>query len=356
MTCILDKKINDSPLITIVIPNYNNAKFVARCLDSVVCQDYHNKEILIIDDGSTDNSVNVIKKYISQHSEVDITLMEQKNSGATVARNKGIEKSSGEYIIFLDSDDMLCQNALSKLVAAACDHRVDLVIGSYSNIDKNGSFLGNRAFTDRDILLDAREGFSMLVNIDPLPVNKIYSLSLIKRNGLRWDDVRIAQDLDFYFKYLALCRKVMIITEKIGKYRIVPGSISRTYDSKIYDIVVVFNNIKKFYYKNGMAIYYDKYIPFQVLKHYNFQISKQIFYKKREDRENIIDFFFEAEKKNDCAKCVVDCGKIRKKIYLKKRLKFFVTSGIYCFFSKKLISLKNILRHVMVFLDGDDKK
>lgn len=96
--------------VSIIIPVFNGEKYIKKCLDSLNNQDYQNIEIIVIDDGSTDNTISIVKKYSN------VTLFRQANKGANCARNKGVELSSGSYIKFLDADDYLAKNAIVKQV------------------------------------------------------------------------------------------------------------------------------------------------------------------------------------------------------------------------------------------------
>lgn len=106
---------NDNPLISIVIPNYNGAKFLQQCIDSVIAQTYQNWELLICDDNSNDNSLDILAQYQDKRIMPPIVLKE--NRGAAIARNYCIEKAKGELIAFLDNDDIWHQDKLKKQVA-----------------------------------------------------------------------------------------------------------------------------------------------------------------------------------------------------------------------------------------------
>ena len=111
-----------TPFISIIIPVYNSEKLLKQCLDSVLNQTLNNIEIICVDDGSTDNSFEILKEYEKKDNRV--IALTQKNSGAGVARNKGVEIAKGKYIAFIDSDDWIEHDALEKL---------------YNNIENNDS-------------------------------------------------------------------------------------------------------------------------------------------------------------------------------------------------------------------------
>ena len=117
--------------VSIIIPVFNSEKYIENCIKSILGQDYKNVEIIIINDGSTDNSVKIIKQINSDK----IKLINQKNNGPSSARNNGIKNASGEWIMFLDSDDMLADNAISNLIEKSIN--TDHVISGWKAFFKN---------------------------------------------------------------------------------------------------------------------------------------------------------------------------------------------------------------------------
>lgn len=121
-----------TPLISIIVPVYNTSKFLKRCLDSLLNQTYKNIEIIIVDDGSTDDSPQICDAYASLDTR--IIVVHQTNTGVVGARNRGIEHSSGDYVLFVDSDDWVSLDMCYNLVNKAETAKVDLVICDFSHI------------------------------------------------------------------------------------------------------------------------------------------------------------------------------------------------------------------------------
>lgn len=121
------------PLVTVVIPAYNAERYLPDCLKSVQAQNYANLEILIIDDGSSDGTEQICRDFAEDDSR--IVLLRQKNSGVSSARNNGIRNSSGEYIQFLDADDVLEPDAVSRLVYCMAETSADAVSFGYCEFD-----------------------------------------------------------------------------------------------------------------------------------------------------------------------------------------------------------------------------
>lgn len=127
------------PLISIIIPSYNYAHFLARSLLSVIKQANDRIEVLLIDDGSTDETESVVQDIIQQFPELAIDYVFQENAGAATARNKGIELSRGEYILFLDADDALVDDCFANLIPDLEANRgMGLLVGSHISIEEHG--------------------------------------------------------------------------------------------------------------------------------------------------------------------------------------------------------------------------
>lgn len=127
---------NESGLVSVIIPVYNCGIYLEKCLQSVVTQSYKNIEIIVINDGSTDGSGDIIRKYADSYS--NLLVIEQANMGVSAARNKGVDKARGEYILFVDGDDYIGTDYVNSLVGAAEKHVCDLVICGCTMVDNAG--------------------------------------------------------------------------------------------------------------------------------------------------------------------------------------------------------------------------
>lgn len=316
--------------ISIIIPNYNNGEYIEDCLNSVIRQNYPEKEIIVIDDGSTDDSVEIIKKCIKNNKGTNMRLLQQSNLNAAIARNNGVRDATGDYVLFLDSDDLLEGDVLGSMANCCEKNEIDLVIGGYKEIDKDGSVCGDKHFTEKNTVFEVGTNFVDLMKIKPAPSNKLYNLKLIRENGLMWGNVRIGQDLNFYLKYLSLCKRVMVINLDIYRYRATPNSMTRSFDFRIFDIVNVFEDVKKFYKRHDKGLLYNRYIPMCAIKHYDCQMTKQVHYKERKVRKLIVDYFTISERKLDYSKCDIDAD------FKKKHMKFAIKRILWPIFISKI--------------------
>ena len=127
----MHEKLNNNVLVSVIVPVYNVEKFVGETLDSIIAQTYPNIEAICVNDGSEDNSLQVLKRYPNKFQGIRrILIHNQKNGGLSAARNSGMELATGKYIYFLDSDDKIIPSAISELVLLAESKNLDQIIFS----------------------------------------------------------------------------------------------------------------------------------------------------------------------------------------------------------------------------------
>lgn len=272
--------------ISVIIPNYNNGKYIEKCLNSVIEQTYNNFEIILIDDGSTDNSMELAEKLLKNNKH-DYKIIEQFNQNASIARNRGIESASGDFAFFLDSDDIIFSNdVFQKLID--CSKNYDLVIGNYEVINEQDEKID---LYDAANDINEFKGVYKYCNLSPNPSNKFYNMNLIKSNNLYFSNVRIGQDLNFYLKYLALCKKVNLVNFNVYKYRNFQQNMSNAKNLRIFDIYESINEVKKFYKNINKYDEYRKYITSSALKNYHVQMAKVHKFNDRKIRKLIYRYF-----------------------------------------------------------------
>lgn len=228
---------------SIIVPVYNTEEFVGDCIDSVLNQTYDDFELVLVDDGSTDESGDVCKKYAAEDGRV--LFFHKENSGQIETRCYGISKSHGDYIVFLDSDDILDKNAL-KVIAQKIDaYNCDMVIYSYER------------FFDKPKMCKAENAEDTVISDKKELYIKIFSdehynslcIKSVKREFLRLDgysalkDVRYGEDLLQTIDIIRQNPKTVIIEDVLYHYRTNPNSVTRTLNLKRYvsDIIFVRN-------------------------------------------------------------------------------------------------------------------
>lgn len=204
------------PLISIIVPVYNTAKYLEQCLASICSQTLHDIEILCVNDGSTDDSESIIKKFNSRDSRIH--LVNQENLGPCEARKHGIRLARGQYIGFVDSDDYVADDFFASLYAVACKENADIVAtASVFTFANNYSFLQKEsAITENTPSLSSQERAKLFL-ITASPCNKIYRANLCQ-NLLPYylSRGKEAEDNMFSIPAHILAKKFSVTTH--GKY------------------------------------------------------------------------------------------------------------------------------------------
>lgn len=195
------------PKLSIIMPIYNTGKFLKRSIGSVLQQTFRDYELILVNDGSTDNSRNICMEYVNRDSRV--ILIDKENGGAGSARNSGLQVAKGEYVVFPDSDDWIESNAYEFCIDEMQKQNLDLLLfGSINTIyDEQGNIVAERTGNTSDILLynknECRNHWAKMVTTLPMdgPSNKIYRMNIIKENNLYFPDIRRMQDGVFNMHY-----------------------------------------------------------------------------------------------------------------------------------------------------------
>ena len=254
--------------VSIIIPLYNARPYVRACVESCLAQTYQNIEIIVIDDGSTDHSAAALSGLRSS-----IRYVRQPNFGASTARNYGLTLATGDYVYFLDADDLLHKNSIELLVHALEKGSSDLAIGNYETIDQSGTVVKQvSAFSENSVITG--DQLSALFAIYPNPSTKLFRRRIITKNHLTFADLRLAQDLNFYFKYLLCCHSVSVTTSNIYQHRLTPGSISHTYDDRLLDLIKSFDDVQAFATDKNLQSYYSAHLNNVKLMHLSHQLHK----------------------------------------------------------------------------------
>jgi len=309
--------------ISIIIPNYNCCKFIKRTFDSIINQTYDNYEVIFIDDGSIDNSLEIVNQY-KKILKNKINVIKQYNQNGAVARNRGLEIATGDYVLFLDSDDELYDNDVLKNIVDKITG-YDLLLGNHIIIDE-----GNNKITEYDkskFLLKFDNQYKY-VDISPVPTSKLYVMKIIKDNNLYFSNVKIGQDLNFYLKYLAHVNKIYDYDEFVYKYRIVTNSVTRVKNTNFIDIYNSMNEVRKHYLTNNLEKDFYKYVAPTCIGHISGQMEKVRNFKNRKVRSMI--YSYSAFAIDD----FVQNNKYKTKRFNKKVLKFKIKKillklGIY---------------------------
>ncbi len=241
-------------LISIVVPVYNVEAFLKRCVNSLIAQDYENIEIILVDDGSTDGSGQICDEYGRLYG--NIRVYHKENGGLSDARNYGMKNAQGEYILFVDSDDYIVQNACSCLLKDAVLHNADLVIGharplkySYQlDLRENcirENFECHKVYTGSEYLLKCLRCADFPVEV----WRSLYSAEFLKRNLLSFE-FGVAHEDELFTPTALLCANAVVLSDM--EFYIYdnnrPGSIINSVNiKKAEDRIYIFEKLYKAY-------------------------------------------------------------------------------------------------------------
>lgn len=275
-------------LISVIIPVYNTSKYLRRCIDSVVGQTYKDLEIIIVNDGSTDNSLSILKEY----NDSRITIIDKENGGLSSARNSGIASANGEYILHVDSDDYIELNYIEDIVNYANKFNLDLVVSDFLQEDE----LGNTNYQ-----IDMKLGYGELISnkeyirriidefsIYPCVWNKLIRRSLYIDHNIRHPEgISMGEDLFVTPKLAYNSNRIGKLNKAYYHYIYNPNSISKSKNisnKKIREMDYVVRDL-------------DKYLnEYNLLNLYKFHVGRQIKalpneYIMNELNEEIIRYF-----------------------------------------------------------------
>ncbi len=310
--------------VSLIVPVYKTEKYLNKCIDSILNQTLKDIEVIIINDGSPDNSETVIKKY----NDSRIKYFKQKNHGIGKTRNLGIEKSQGEYIAFVDSDDYLDLHFCEYLYNKCYKDNCDVALCDYYEERDSITRVNFKTFKDTNL----QKTPSLINNINLGPCNKLYKRSLLIENNILFEEKLKYEDAPFVVKALLNAKKIGKLDEALTYYVIHKKSQTTIRDERIFDIIKIVNIID-----NEMSKYVNMHeakvnLITMILLDYTIQ---QRYVKDKKMRNKFIDEAFSYLDKMDkkWSKCFY-----LKKIPLSKRIvksnKFLTKIYCSCYNSK----------------------
>ena len=265
--------------VSVIVPIYNGERYLKRCIDSLLNQSYKNNEYILINDGSSDNTLKILKEYALKDTR--IIIIDKKNTGVSDSRNMGIEKATGDYICFCDCDDMYEDNYIEVMLHTIKENNVALVRCNFQVIDKDGKVTDN----GKNVLTNKRLTNKAIIN-DIIP----YCLSgempcfvyllMIKREILTMrfpNDIAMMEDVVFYINLLLKTDSMYIINESL--YTIMFNDEGAT------------NNVKNYKRNINNVILVNKYIK-NILNENNLMNDENISKLNTNNLNSVADFIF----------------------------------------------------------------
>lgn len=237
-----------NPKVSVIIPVYNAEPYLRQCMDTVINQTLREIEIICVDDGSTDNSADILEEYKKKDSRVSV--YKQKNLYAGVARNNGLKKATGKYVIFWDSDDFFELDALQKMYERAESVEADIVVcNSIAYDDENKCDIEwDRSLNP--LYMPKKEVFSksdipeyIFLLCVAWSWDKLFNREFIMKNNLQYGDSRTEEDVQFVFVALAVAEKITTLEDGLIHYRKYnPNSLENSRDDYWNSTVIMFKN------------------------------------------------------------------------------------------------------------------
>lgn len=281
--------------ISIIIPIYNVDKYLKQCLDSILAQTFQNFEIICIDDGSVDNSFEILKEYKQKDNR--FTILQQPHKGASEARNQGIKLAKGKYILFLDSDDYFENTLLDDMYKRAEKFEADLTVCSSRKVDDDGNIIETKSpnfpinvskvpmektFSKKDFKDDI---FSLFV---PILWNKLIKKSLIEKNNLKFLPFVIFQDVTFVHSLVISADRIVAFNKELVNYRINQSErLTKKRSKNTIEVVKSCIALKEFLNIKGFLPEYEKAFNKCLINHIRAEIS----YCNDEEYQNFLKEF-----------------------------------------------------------------
>lgn len=302
--------------VSLIVPVYNAEEFLPDCLNYIVSQTYSNLEIILINDGSKDNSLKILNSFAEKDSRVKV--FNNENHGVSYTRNFGVENCTGDYVAFVDSDDIIAENYIEVLVDLLEKNNADMSVCSYTCFTKEQPIFlnsdNNKIFTK-----DLETAF-YTVTMGGI-AGKLYKKNIILDNKLKVDEsIFVCEDLLFNIQYVAFCKSLAFNASKLYGYRQRENSaVHNTASTKWFTILkthkYLFNNY------SGNSAY--KYIVFYYLKF--LYEAKYIIKTKKIKPDFEIDIWGE----------IKIAQKQRRLLTFKERIKLFICNHFFFVVEKR---------------------
>lgn len=222
-------------LVSVVVPIYNVKDYLVDCINSIRNQTYMNLDIILVDDGSTDDSAQICDEMA--HQDERISIIHKDNGGLSDARNVGLKVSKGEFIIFIDSDDLISKTMIEEMVESITENNADISACSFRTFEDSNdiSFLDNLEM--KTSVVEGKELVARLYrgeygDIAFTAWNKLYKKRIFIENGIEYPIGKLYEDTFTTFKLLYKAKQVALINEQLYYYRIRKGSIMNSYITK----------------------------------------------------------------------------------------------------------------------------
>lgn len=242
--------------ITVIVPAYNVEQYLEKCLDSILSQDFEKLEVIVVDDGSTDDSPKIAEAYKEKYPNI-VKVLHQSNRGLGGARNTGIKNATGKYILFVDSDDTIKAGMLSTLYNTIEIGEADIIFFGIEYVDEEDRVLARRQEFEEEYLEFTLQEQPYIFVKDAFVCDKMYRTELFTKNNIYFLEGVWYEDLNVESKLILYTKKMIFINKSFYKYLQRNGSIMHNKNiEKNEDMIRVVEDILEYYKNHGV---YEKY-------------------------------------------------------------------------------------------------
>jgi len=263
--------------ISVIVPIYNAEKYLNKCIKSLINQTKKELEFILVNDGSTDSSEEIIKSYKDKR----IKYYKNENQGIGKTRNFGIDKATGKYIMFLDSDDYLVTDACEEMYKKAETENLDLVVCDFYRIEEDKKEeIKMPEFKNTTL----KKYPNLLLEINLAPWNKLYKRSLLEKNKIRFVEDLKYEDAPFVIEAMDKASKIGHVKKPLNCYILHKNSETTIRDERIFDIIQIVDKIRNYFAKRKEFTEPVDKLTVRILTNYTIQQRVQ------QDKEVGIDF------------------------------------------------------------------
>ncbi|MDX9704446.1 MAG: glycosyltransferase [Weeksellaceae bacterium] len=285
--------------VSVIVPVYNTEKYLPKCLDSLVSQTLDEMEILVVNDGSPDNSQKIIDEYSAKFPQ--IKSFQKPNGGLSDARNFGIEKANGKFIGFVDSDDYVHPEMFETLYKKAREHQAEIVLCDLQKVNEKGEVF--RALPQSPQLpekIDLTQDFRIFGEMSCFACNKLFKSELFEnhafKKGIHFEDIELIPQLILQTKVLAK------VNQPFYNYFERQDSITRTHTEKGLDMFIAIKNVKNSFGKSKYRSHQKEWKRFFILQAYYSYLAYVGYVKDKKLKEKLLLVLDEELRKNEISR------------------------------------------------------
>ena len=340
---------NNNIKVSVVVPVYNSEKYISKTLESIINQTVKEIEIICVNDGSKDNSLQILQQF--QEKDKRIKIIDKKNEGVWKARMDGIKEAQGEYITFIDADDYIKNNFIESLYNNIKQNDSDIAICGYERIDeKTNKVLSREMKYKSSRLIDMNKNPEEVISINTALWNKLYKASILKEIKEMEKPARILEDMMFLTLVYLKINKISFVNDYLYYYIVREGSAMNTLKSnEIKSIQEIMLNVKEIYQTENTSKEKQEILSVMAFVHFGISLMLKAsgnnncdFKKEYKDNLEYLDKYFKEWRTTKYIKIwyVMTHSKtnlkvaIVKKIYVFNLFHIFLT--IYRFITEKL--------------------